>query len=104
MGSVWLLEDSSTDLTKENWVLIENIENADKAGQENIVITEQDLIELGFEETTSYNDSITSNVDGYFVKKKCLKFYTLMIDELEFSSNNSDGQDNELEVTITDNQ
>tara|TARA_R100001015_G_C4627232_1_gene186657 strand:+ start:505 stop:777 length:273 start_codon:yes stop_codon:yes gene_type:complete len=68
------------------------------------VITEQDLIELGFErETTSYNDSITSNVDGYFVEKEDIAFYTLMIDELEFSSNNSDEWDNELEVTITDN-
>ena len=68
------------------------------------MITEQDLIELGFErETTSYNDSITSNVDGYFVEKEDIAFYTLMIDELEFSSNNSDEWDNELEVTITDN-
>ena len=51
------------------------------------MITEQDLIELGFErETTSYNDSITSNVDGYFVEKEDIAFYTLMIDELEFSS------------------
>lgn len=68
------------------------------------MITEQDLIELGFErETTSYNDSITSNVDGYFVEKEDIAFYTLMIDELEFSSNNSDEWDDELEVTITDN-
>ena len=68
------------------------------------MITEQDLIELGFErETTSYNDSTTSNVDGYFVEKEDIAFYTLMIDELEFSSNNSDEWDNELEVTITDN-
>ena len=68
------------------------------------MITEQDLIELGFErETTSYNDSITSNVDGYFIEKEDIAFYTLMIDELEFSSNNSDEWDNELEVTITDN-
>ena len=68
------------------------------------MITEQDLIELGFErETTSYNDSIISNVDGYFVDNDEIAFYTLMIDELEFSSNNSDEWDNELEVTITDN-
>ena len=68
------------------------------------MITEQDLIELGFErETTSYGDSITSNVDGYFVEKEDIAFYTLMIDELEFSSNNSDEWDDELEVTITDN-
>ena len=68
------------------------------------MITEQELIELGFErETTSYNDSITSNVDGYFVEKEDIAFYTLMIDELEFSSNNSDEWDDELEVTITDN-
>ena len=68
------------------------------------MITEQDLIELGFErETTSYNDSTTSNVDGYFVEKEDIAFYTLMIDELEFSSYNSDEWDNELEVTITDN-
>lgn len=68
------------------------------------MITEQDLIELGFErETTSYNDSITSNVDGYFVEKEDIAFYTLMIDELEFSSNNSDEWNDELEVTITDN-
>ena len=68
------------------------------------MITEQDLIELGFErETTSYNDSTTSNVDGYFVEKEDIAFYTLMIDELEFSSNNSDEWDDELEVTITDN-
>jgi|TARA_B100001939_G_C16510432_1_gene433459 hypothetical protein len=67
------------------------------------VITEQDLIELGFErETTSYNDSITSNVDGYFVEKEDIAFYTLMIDELEFSSNTSDEWDDELEITITD--
>ena len=68
------------------------------------MITEQDLIELGFErETTSYNDSIISNVDGYFVENEDIAFYTLMIDELEFSSNNSDEWDDELEVTITDN-
>lgn len=68
------------------------------------MITEQDLIELGFErETTSYNDSIISNVDGYFVDNDEIAFYTLMIDELEFSSNNSDEWDDELEVTITDN-
>ena len=68
------------------------------------MITEQDLIELGLErETTSYNDSIISNVDGYFVDNDEIAFYTLMIDELEFSSNNSDEWDNELEVTITDN-
>ena len=68
------------------------------------MITEQDLIELGFErETTSYNDSTTSNVDWYFVENEDIAFYTLMIDELEFSSNNSDEWDNELEVTITDN-
>ena len=68
------------------------------------MITEQDLIELGFErETTSYNDSTTSNVDGYFVEKEDIAFYTLMIDELEFSSNNSDEWNDELEVTITDN-
>ena len=67
------------------------------------MITEQDLIELGFErETTSYNDSITSNVDGYFVEKEDIAFYTLMIDELEFSSNTSDEWDDELEITITD--
>ena len=68
------------------------------------MITEQDLIELGFErETTSYNDSIISNVDGYFVDNDEIAFYTLMIDELEFSSNNSDEWDDELDVTITDN-
>ena len=68
------------------------------------MITEQDLIELGFErETTSYNDSIISNVDGYFVDNDEIAFYTLMIDELEFSSNNSDEWNDELEVTITDN-
>ena len=67
------------------------------------MITEQDLIALGFErETTSYNDSITSNVDGYFVEKEDIAFYTLMIDELEFSSNTSDEWDDELEITITD--
>lgn len=67
------------------------------------MITEQELIELGFErETTSYNDSITSNVDGYFVEKEDIAFYTLMIDELEFSSNTSDEWDDELEITITD--
>ena len=67
------------------------------------MITEQDLIELGFErETTSYNDSIISNVDGYFVENEDIAFYTLMIDELEFSSNNSDEWDDELEITITD--
>ena len=68
------------------------------------MITEQDLIELGFErETTSYNDSIISNVDGYFVDNDEIAFYALMIDELEFSSNNSDEWNDELEVTITDN-
>lgn len=68
------------------------------------MITEQELIELGFErETTSYNDSIISNVDGYFVDNDEIAFYTLMIDELEFSSNNSDEWNDELEVTITDN-
>ena len=67
------------------------------------MITEQDLIELGFErETTSYNDSITSNVDGYFVDNEEIAFYTLMIDELEFSSNTSDEWEDELEVIITD--
>ena len=40
---------------------------------------------------------------GYFVEKEDIAFYTLMIDELEFSSNNSDEWDDELEVTITDN-
>ena len=68
------------------------------------MITEQELIELGFErETTSYGDSITSNVDVYFVDNEEIAFYTLMIDELEFSSNTSDEWNDELEVTITDN-
>ena len=67
------------------------------------MITEQDLIELGFErETTSYNDSITSNVDGYFVDNEEIAFYTLMIDELEFSSNTSDEWEDELEVIFAD--
>ena len=68
------------------------------------MITEQELIELGFErETTSYGDSITSNVDGYFVDNEEIAFYTLMIDELEFSSNTSDELNDELDVTNTDN-
>ena len=70
-----------------------------------MMITEQDLIEMGFdrEETSVNNEYSVVNMDGVFEEFEPPAFYSLLIDEIEFQSNTSDEWDNELEVTITDN-
>ena len=70
-----------------------------------MMITEQDLIELGFdrEEVSVNNEYGSVNMDGVFEEFEAPAFYSLLIDEIEFQSNTSDEWDNELEVTITDN-
>lgn len=69
-----------------------------------MTITEQDLIELGFEreETSANNDLGVVNINGVFEEFEPPTFYTLLVDEIEFQSNNDDEWDDELEVTITD--
>jgi len=70
-----------------------------------MMITEQDLIELGFdrEEVSVNNEYSSVNMDGVFEEFETPAFYSLLIDEIEFQSNTSDEWDDELEVIITDN-
>lgn len=69
-----------------------------------MALTEQDLIELGFEreETSVNNDLGVVNINGVFEEFEPPAFYTLLVDEIEFQSNTDDEWDDELEVTITD--
>ena len=70
-----------------------------------MALTEQDLIELGFdrEEASVNNELGVVNMDGVFEEFEVPAFYSLLVDEIEFQSNTSDEWDDELEVTITDN-
>ena len=69
-----------------------------------MALTEQDLIELGFEreETSVNNDLGVVNINGVFEEFEPPAFYTLLVDEIEFQSNTDDEWGDELEVTITD--
>ena len=69
------------------------------------MITEQDLIELGFEREISqegYSEWLQVNIGGQQEDKEEVAFYNLLIDEIEFSSNTDDEWDDELWVEITD--
>ena len=69
------------------------------------MITEQDLIELGFEREISqegYSEWLQVNIGGQQEDKEEVAFYNLLIDEIEFSSNMDDEWDDELWVEITD--
>lgn len=69
------------------------------------MITEQDLIELGFEREISqegYSEWLQVNIGGQQEDKEEVAFYNLLVDEIEFSSNTDDEWDDELWVEITD--
>ena len=69
------------------------------------MITEQDLIELGFEREISqegYSEWLQVNIGGQQEDKEEVAFYNLLVDEIEFSSNTDDEWDDELWVEIAD--
>ena len=69
------------------------------------MITEQDLIDLGFDREISkegYSEWLQVNIGGQQEDKEEVAFYNLLIDEIEFSSNTDDEWDDELWVEITD--
>ncbi len=65
-----------------------------------MVVTEQDLIELGFEREES--NSIDINMDGIFQNVESPSFYNLVVGQIEFQSNRDDEWEDELEVEILD--
>ena len=69
------------------------------------MITEQDLIDLGFDREISkegYSEWLQVNIGGQQEDKEEVAFYNLLVDEIEFSSNTDDEWDDELWVEITD--
>ena len=69
------------------------------------MITEQDLIDLGFDREISkegYSEWLQVNIGGQQEDKEEVAFDNLVVDEIEFSSNTDDEWDDELWVEITD--
>jgi len=65
-----------------------------------MTMTEQDLIDLGFEREEPSHENI--NVEGIFQNVESPTSYTLVIGEIELQSNREDEWEDELEVEIVD--
>jgi len=65
-----------------------------------MTMTEQDLIDLGFEREEPSYENI--NVEGIFQNIESPTFYTLVIGEIELQSNREDEWEDELEVEVVD--
>ena len=63
-------------------------------------MTEQDLIDLGFEREEPSHENV--NVEGIFQNVESRTFYTLVVGEIELQSNREDEWEDELEVEIVD--